>query len=144
MELTQNYLEKGLSGAEKGENTRNTSDDLLGSMGSERVNSLKQSIGELEFLIAERENLSKIIVDEVENIKTNIENFLLKYKASDSDGFKERSGLRQKQIDISELQLNEKVNCWRDVAMLKKELRERQKELSERQERMAMLGEMIG
>ena len=112
-------------------------------IGKEKVNSLKNSIKEIEFLIEQREELSKNLSNEVEKIKTDIENFLLKNKPVDAEDFKERNGLRQKQIEVSELQLNEKVTCWKDVALLKKELREAQKELSEKEERMKMFGDIL-
>ena len=115
----------------------------LSNVGSERVNSLKESIKEIDFLIGEREELSENLSKEVQGIKTKIENFLLTNEAVDTDGFRERNGLRQKQIDVSELELNEKVNCWRDVALLKKEKREKQKDLSEKEERAAMFKEIL-
>ncbi|MEK6906274.1 MAG: hypothetical protein AABW81_01495 [Nanoarchaeota archaeon] len=117
--------------------------DPLQKIGKEKVESLKNSIKEIEFLIKQREALSETLSRDVEKIKTEIENFLLTTTAKDSEGFKERGGLRQKQIDVSELQLNERVNCWRDVATLKKELRERQKELSEKEDRINMFDKIL-
>ncbi len=117
--------------------------DSLQNVGKEKINSLKNSVNEIEYLINQRESLSKSLSDEVEKIKMDIENFLLKNVAVDSEDFKERSGLRQKQIEVSELQLNERVTCWKDVALLKKELRECQKELSEKQERLNMFDEIL-
>jgi hypothetical protein len=144
MEQYKNLIKGAFSSAEIPENTRNTPvQEIPNQMGTERVNSLKASVKEIQFLIKERVALSEIMSREVEKIKTNIENFLLANTSVDSDSFKERNGLRQKQVEVTELQLNEKVNCWRDVALLKKELRERQKELSEREERMAILGDML-
>jgi len=113
------------------------------SVGKGKIKALKEAIDEINFLIEQREELSKTLSNDVEKIKNEIENFLLKTEAVDSEGFKERSGLRQKQIEVSELQLNERVNCWRDVALLKKELREKQKELSEKQKRAEMLGKIL-
>lgn len=145
MDLDNNQSEKPSFGVENlTENVKYTDGSFLQKVGSERINSLKESVHEIGFLIKEREMLSKTITEEADKIKNSIENFLLTNKASDTDGFRERNGLRQKQIEISELELNEKVNCWRDVALLKKELRERQKELTEKQERMAILGEIGG
>ncbi|MCW8966224.1 MAG: hypothetical protein OQK82_06020 [Candidatus Pacearchaeota archaeon] len=117
--------------------------DSLVEIGREKISSLKSAIVEIETLIFEREALSRIFSDEIEKIKTSIENFLLKNVAVDSEDFKERNGLRQKQIEVSELALNERVNCWRDVALLKKELREYKKELSEKEERMKMFNDIL-
>ena len=61
----------------------------------------------------------------------------------DSEFARERSELRKKQIDISEIQLNEKVGCWRDIALLKKELREQERELNQKESRTEMLKEIL-
>ena len=79
-------------------------------------------------------------------MKANIHNFLLENAPKgedDSEFTRERAELRKKQIEISELQLNEKINCWRDVALLKKELRENTKELSEKESRAEMIGKIL-
>jgi len=122
------------------EKARNTfQEETFTKIGQEKVESLKEMIVELDSLIEERQDLSKLIEAEVNKIKMDVENFLLENVATDTDGFRERNGLRQKQIDVSELLLNEKVNCFRDVAMLKRELRERKRELTEKEDRMQML-----
>ncbi len=79
-----------------------------------------------------------MFIKEAEGMKTNINNFLMESSPKgedDSEFVRERSELRKKQIDISEVQLNEKVGCWRDIALLKRELRDRTKELSEKESR---------
>ena len=72
-------------------------------------------------------------------MKREINNFLLESSPKNnldlSEFAKERADLRKKQIEISEIQLNEKVGCWRDIAELKKELRDREKELYEKESR---------
>lgn len=129
--------------SEFGNSGKPIEENSLQNVGKEKLTSLKNSISEIEYLIGQREDLSKSLSDEVDKIKMGIDNFLLKNVAVDSEDFKERSGLRQKQVDVSELQLNERVTCWKDVAMLKKELRECQKELSEKQERLDMFDEIL-
>lgn len=124
------------------ENPLENSEEFIG-IGKEKVDSLKNSIAEIGDAIQEREALSKVISEEVDKIKMTIENFLMQTQAVDAEDFKERTGLRQKQIEISELQLNEKINCWRDVALLKKELRELKKELTEKESRLAMFGKIL-
>ncbi|MFH1585837.1 MAG: hypothetical protein ABIB79_03655 [archaeon] len=118
-------------------------EDSLQNVGQEKITALKNSIEEINYLIKQREELSKKLSDEVEKIKTDIENFLLKNESQDSESFKEKNGLRKKQIEISELQLTERVNCWRDVAQLKKELRQKQGELTEKEDRMKMLDQIL-
>jgi len=56
---------------------------------------------------------------------------------------KKKNSLRHKKIEISEMQLNEKVSCWKDVAVLKKELRENERELAEKEERLKTLNKFL-
>jgi len=46
-------------------------------------------------------------------------------------------------MEISELQLNEKINCWKDISQLKKELREYERELQEKNERSEALARIM-
>jgi len=71
-----------------------------------------------------------------------INNFLAETHVA-VDGNRDKVALKQKQVEISELQLNEKINCWQDIAKLKQELRECKKELAGRQGRMEMLGKIL-
>jgi hypothetical protein len=121
-------------------NTWNTSG--FNSMGKAKVDSLKETVEEIEHLIKERTILSNNFLKEGEKMKTNINNFLMENAPKgedDSEFARERSELRKKQIDISEIQLNEKIGCWRDIALLKKELREQERELNQKESRADML-----
>lgn len=129
--------------SENSEKARNTSDESISEIGIEKINSLKKLIKEIEGLIESREKLSKEISQEVEKIKAEINNFLLSDTNFDSDDGKERSGLRQKKVEISELQLTERLNCWKDIAVLKKELRDRQKELEDKEERLKTFNKIL-
>lgn len=117
-------------------------------IGKEKINSLNKSISEIKNLVSERENLSKDVFQEGEKIKTEITNFLLENegKSFDPDSrdlIKEKNDLRHKKIEISEFQLNEKINCWKDIALLKRELRENERELNEKQERMKVMAGLL-
>ncbi|MBS3087406.1 hypothetical protein J4226_02315 [Candidatus Pacearchaeota archaeon] len=130
---------------ENDKNTWNTSSDI-DAVGKAKLDSLENNIKELESMIKERNILSQHFIKEGENMKANIKTFLIENAPEgegDSEFARERSELRKKQIDISELQLNEKVNCWRDIALLKKEFRENVKELNEKKSRSDMLGRIL-
>ncbi len=125
--------------------TWNTSNEL-GSLGKAKIDSLKDIVSEIENMIGERTILSSKFVKEGENMKVKIHNFLLENEPkgeNDSEFTRERAELRKKQIEISELQLNEKIGCWRDISLLKKELRENNKELNEKESRIKMFGEIL-
>ena len=115
-------------------------------LGTPKVDSLKEVVAEINDLIKERETLSTSFIKDAEKMKSSINNFLLENAPkgeNDSEFARERAELRKKQMDISELQLNERVGCWRDIALLKRELREREKELSEKQSRAQMLDSLL-
>jgi hypothetical protein len=123
------------------------SDNSFDNIGKEKVDSLKRSISEIKLLIKEREKLSRDVIEEGDKEKRDIDNFSLEVKAKmeagDIEGEKERITLRQKRVDLSELQLKEKISSWQDVAKLKQELREQERELSDREGRMKMLGKIL-
>jgi hypothetical protein len=118
-------------------------DETIKDINKGKISSLKESIKEIEGMIKQREKVSKELNVEADKIKTKMENFLLSSDLKDSDSVREQLMFRQKQVEISELQLNEMVNCWRDIAQLKKELRENQRELNEKQTRIDMLNKLL-
>ena len=113
------------------------------SVGKEKVSALKQAVKEMEEMIEGRKNLSNGIIRDGEKMKTELENFIVNRDPTDEDAIRERNGLRQKQVEISELQLKEKVSCWQDIARLMQELRETKKELTEKEERANTLGKIL-
>ena len=132
--------EKTLEKLRKPEKPWNTSS--IEKVGKEKVDSLKKIINEIENLIKERENLSKALINEAESIKIDISNFFVQNPTGEQE-IREKIALKQKQVDISELQLNEKISCWQDVAKLKQELRDKQKELTDKESRFDMLDKIL-
>ena len=141
----ENPNKNGIPKDDDAESTWNTSEGF-DSVGKAKVDSLKDRVNEIETMVEERNVLSRRFIKEGENMKTNINNFLMENAPKgedDSEFTRERAELRKKQMDISELQLNEKVGCWRDIALLKKEMRESVKELNEKESRSEMLGNIL-
>jgi hypothetical protein len=129
----------------KWEDSRNTSNEF-NTIGKAKLDSIKDIILEIEGMVGERKVLSNKFIEEGEKMKTKIHNFLLENAPKgedDSEFARERAELRKKQIEISELQLNEKIGCWRDISLLKKELRENTKELNEKENRTEMFEKIL-
>ena len=127
--------------------TPDLSDDSLRKIGREKVESLRKLVVEIEHLIQEREVLSKEIFSEGEKIKKEINSFISDIPldlTTSGEAAKVKGELSQKKVEISEMQLNERVSCWKDVAVLKKELRDNQRELEEKESRIKMLDEILG
>ena len=116
-------------------------DDILKSMQNEQVTSLNNSINDIRLLISERETLNYSLFKDIEKIKMDINNFIL--EAGPDVQPKDKLEMRKKLIEIEELKLQEKLNTWRDVAMLKKELREKMKEQEEKVNRLSVLDQIL-
>jgi len=146
IEKTPKYPEKGTNILWEDAPKEETLSETVETMGKPKTDSLKETVDEILSLIKERGMLSDYFIKEADKMKTSINNFLLENAPKgedDSEFARERAELRKKQIDISELQLNERVGCWRDIALLKKELRDREKELSEREGRAEMIHKIL-
>jgi len=125
--------------------------ETLEEFGKEKVESLKKSIQEIKDSIQEREKLSKEFVKECDRLKTEINNFLIEnesysnvdFTRNDRENTKEKNDLRSKKVEVSQEQMNEKINCWKDVALLKKELRDKEKELKERETRINEINKIL-
>jgi hypothetical protein len=128
--------------AEEAEKPWNTSGSLE-NLGKEKIDSLQQEITEIEEQIAQREKLSQAVFNDADKVKIEINNFLREINPTNIDSTREKIALKQKQVEISEFQLKEKVNCWQDIAKLNQELREAKKELTGRQSRIEMLGKIL-
>jgi|SRR3989338_7904101 len=136
---------KTLESAEKPWN--NLDDDSLQEVGKDKIEPLKEAIKEIEALINSRNKLSREVLSEAEAIKMDINNFISNTgsgrRIDDVAFLRDQLALKQKQVEVSELQLKEKIDCWKDVTNLKKELRERKKELKERESRIDMLNKIL-
>jgi len=141
-------LKKGFSDFEELKNPEITSNQgSLEEVGKARVDALRNSVSEIHEMIKSRERLSRKIHDEGESIKTEIKGYLSeneRMQISSTDPVREKNDLRHKKIEISELQMQEKIGCWKDVALLKKELRENERELTEKEERLSVLNKILG
>ena len=125
-----------------------SNENMLDVVGQERIDSLKKAVSEINQLVEERKKLSLEFIKEGEALKSEISNLILENESTlralgQNEALIEKNSLRNKKVEISELQLNEKINCWKDVAMLKKELRIFEKELSEKEGRMKELNDIL-
>ena len=120
--------------------------EIFEKMQQEKTTSLKDSIEDIQRLIGQREKLSKELLADMDQIKFEVGNIITKV-ATELGGVesqKEQIMLKQKQVEIEEVKVQEKLNCWRDIADLKKELREREQELKEKETRLGMIDDLIG
>jgi hypothetical protein len=139
---------KSLVGLEKPVISGFSDGSMLESVGQERIDSLRKAIHEIKQLVEERKKLSFDFIKEGEDLKSEISNLILENENTlralgQNEALTEKNSLRNKKVEISELQLNEKINCWKDIALLKKEMREYEKELSEKESRIKELNDIL-
>ncbi|MCX6711929.1 MAG: hypothetical protein NT139_02745 [Candidatus Woesearchaeota archaeon] len=115
--------------------------DIFNTLHSEKIDSIKDTLKEIELLIQQREQLTLDLFKDIDKVKTSIDNIVL--QLGNQTNLKEQMMLKQKQIEIEEFRLQEKVNAWRDIALLKKELRDRVKEVKDRESRVDILDKIL-
>lgn len=145
---SENSVNVGISNLEnlKFSNIVKTKEKTQTSFGKGKIEALKKSIIEIEGMILERQRLRDHVISEAESLKNEIDKYLSeneRVQISRDDPSREKTDLRHKRIEISELQMNEKIACWKDVAQLKKEMREYTRELNEKQERLNVLNQIM-
>jgi len=106
-----------------------------------KLGSIKEVIEDIQNLIEERKNLKEEIFEDLEKISIKINNFL----TGKQDDLKpeELVEIKRKIVEIDEAKAQEKLNAWRDVSALKKELREYIREFKEKRDGMNVLESMI-
>lgn len=144
--IKENQLKHALGIMEnpgRSEITENISD--IDNLGKEKVLALKESIHEINLLIDERNDLSSKVIHEAEKAKTEINNFIKENQiiSPEANNVRDLMALRQKQVELSEFQLKEKVSCWQDIMKLKQELRQDEQELAEKESRLNMLNKIL-
>jgi hypothetical protein len=106
-----------------------------------RLGSIKELIDDITGLIDERKKLKEEIFNDLDNIALKIKNFLTEQK----DGLKPEDivEIKRKIVEIDEAKAQEKLNAWRDISALKKELREHLKEFKDKKEGFNVLESMV-
>ncbi len=115
-------------------------EDILEGIKRTRTVSLKEAINEIVEQINLREALHKEMMTDIEKMKSAINNMTPEITAEDAKAVIE---LQKKLIEAEEMKVQEKLNCFRDIALLKKELREWISEFREKETRADLLNELI-
>lgn len=124
---------------------------LFKDLKAENVDSVKEIIRDIEFFVNKRIEVNSEILNHCEKLKVEIDNIVLQFPELTNrlnpqvggEIVKAISELRKKKIEVEELKINEKLNFFRDVAGLKKELREYVRELKEKEGKSSLLDSLI-
>jgi len=106
----------------------------------DRVGLLKESISDIENMLVTREKLNKEMLDSLDKVDMFINNSMPKSGEDTHDLMKE---MLKKKIEVEELKIEEKLNFWRDQALLKKELREHMKEFRDMESKTSMIDHIM-
>jgi hypothetical protein len=115
--------------------------NMLASLEGIKTSSLKEAIDDLNAMIQEREELSHDMFNDLEKMKTDMANLI--FQLNPETEKLEILNLKRRMFDFDELKVQEKLNNFRDIALLKRELREREKEYHERENRADVLDELL-
>lgn len=124
----------------------NGSDDVFKDLSEAKLTTIKGVIEDVNELIKQREELSKSLLEILEKTKMEVNEALMQNQQHiklNPELIKERLELKKKLVDIEEDKINEKVNSWRDIALLKKELRERIKEFKDKETNLDMIDKIL-
>ena len=114
--------------------------EVLDAMQKDKVALTKEAVLDIQEQILIREQLHEQILKETDGIKTQLSNLIL--STSDMEE-QEKARLRQKQIELDQFKVKEKIDKWKDIAILKKELRDRLKEFKETESRTQMMSDIL-
>jgi len=106
-----------------------------------KLGSIQEMMDDITALIDERKKLRDEIFHDLDDLVLKINNFLTEQK--DHLKPEEVVDLKQKIVTIEESKTQEKLNAWRDVSALKKELREHLKEFKDKKEGFKVLENMV-
>ena len=104
-------------------------------------------------MIKQRASVHKEINEHVGKVQIDIDNTLLEMPKLNSTAtlnsnlggelVKAISELKKKKFELEEIKISEKLNLWRDVAALKKELREYVREFKEKESKSDLLDSLL-
>lgn len=116
-------------------------DDILRDVQADGLASAQGIITDIETLITQRQVLSKDITNDFEKTKMDLANFM-SAKGKEMS-IKELMEIKKKEIEIEEGKSNEKLNLWKDIANLKRELRIHIAEFQNKQNQQTMLTNLM-
>jgi hypothetical protein len=112
---------------------------IFKSLQDDKVASLKEIVDDIRELLDTRAKLHKEIFADLEKAKLAIGNQLAEPVLTDED----RTKLRIALIEIDQKKADEKLNAFRDISELRKELREHLKEYQDKRKRADLLEKLV-
>jgi len=121
----------------------NQTETLLDDITHTRTVSLKEAILEIQDQIDERKRLHNAMMEMIDQLKLSINNMMPPITGKNPEFGKAMIEFRKKLVEAEEMKIQEMLNCSRDVADLKKELREWIREVKDKENRASLFDEML-
>ena len=115
---------------------------VVNGLGNTSLESIKESIRDINNLIISRQGLHKKMMQDMEQVEVDINNFMVNQQTEMPR--EELVLFKEKSIELSEAKRQEMLNCWRDISKLKEELRELKREINDKQSRISVLDSILG
>ena len=124
---------------------------LFKNLSTDKIESVKEMVRDIEVMMANRKELNKEIIAHLDKVNLSLDNSILDLRSAmnntnitnSGEVIKALSELRKEKVQLEELKSAEKLNFWRDIAMLKKELREHVKELREKESKSDLIDNLL-
>lgn len=120
--------------------------DIFQDMQNTKILSLREIIDEINELIEKRRKLSLEVFKDADAVKMDIKNFMSEIgslMSPNNPNIPALLELKKKQAELEEIKMQEKINCWKDIARLKEELRTYIKEAKDKERRLDALNQMM-
>jgi hypothetical protein len=113
-----------------------TVNDAFRDMIADKIKDIRKAIEETEKEIAERKDIDNKVQDEIQAELVRVKNRILEVEqfsgADHGDTpFPKVDSLEREMINLEGQKRNEEVSCWRDLTMLRKEIRIYMRELDD-------------
>jgi len=126
------------------------SEEIFRSLSDAKLGNIKGVIDDINELIDKRQKLTSELFSDIDKTNIEINNSLLELKTiinspniNKDELVRAQLELRKKLIELEEVKMQEKVNNWRDIALLKKELRDRVREFKEKETSVSLLDKIL-
>ena len=115
--------------------------DILKSVNVDKETSISEAMGDMQDMIQHRRALNAEMFEDVDRARTHIANTM---STLGPEMTKELAReIITRQVELDTLKIQEKLNCWRDIANLKRELREHMRELRDEQQKSTLFSDLM-
>lgn len=113
-----------------------TNVDIFQTMVAGKIGDIRKAVDEIEDEIKERTDIDAVVLAEIQNEIMEVRNRMLEVEqfsgsAHGEHPFPKVDVLEREIVELEGQKRNEKVSCWRDLTVLRRELRVYMKELND-------------